>query len=550
MALLPIALREQIRAWAATFIWRAHLAPEGFENKPHITIKYGFKDSSLYTVQALRTMLCRHGPFPVTLKKLGLFKGNEDGDVLIIEIVSKELKDLNKAISSEFSCHDKYPTYKPHLTVAYLVHDCDMSLGYMSLEPDFLGKEYTIDEVEWSGTDGRRMILPLTGCAMLKAMSAYNELSGGALVGASYHPQGLLRRKIKPPRIKGNILRLVKSGFTGKIRDRLGRTQCYQQGMHVSCATGTERPQAPSMGPPAQTQQPQAQPTQTPPEEETPLPSTPVDKSGSITDRAARMLEEAGDAGGEIPTLEEQLANTQAAADKSATDSNSTYQDYTNLLAQRDSIKRQLELLKAEAGARNREIFLRHFGLEDKSSKIRGHTNARLPERVLLRWRSAKTFMDQVVSSDNDLPAVDIKLTEEIRSYYSFGTQALKMNASADVELYCHEYGHHIENSLPKALAKVKAFRGKRFDPKQAKPLAPMFPRIGFKPEEVGNPDDMEKVFRNKVIAWYSGVTYSRGDGELLSLGLEYLYKDPVHLARTDPEYFSLVMGVLQGDKT
>lgn len=36
--------------------------------------------------------------------------------------------------------------------------------------------------------------------------------------------------------------------FTGKKEDSVGRTQCYQEGEHVSCATGVETPKNPSMG--------------------------------------------------------------------------------------------------------------------------------------------------------------------------------------------------------------------------------------------------------------------------------------------------------------
>jgi hypothetical protein len=51
---------------------------------------------------------------------LSLFKGNEDGDVLKIDVESPEVEELNRLITETFPCKDKYPTFEPHVTLAFL----------------------------------------------------------------------------------------------------------------------------------------------------------------------------------------------------------------------------------------------------------------------------------------------------------------------------------------------------------------------------------------------------------------------------------------------
>ncbi len=48
-------------------------------------------------------------------------------------------------------------------------------------------------------------------------------------------------------------------------------------------------------------------------------------------------------------------------------------------------------------------------------------------------------------------------------------------------------------------------------------------------------------------MAHYAGKTYEGSKAtEIVSMGLEMLYRDPAHFAKADPQYFSLMMGILQ----
>lgn len=62
---------------------------------------------------------------------------------------------------------------------------------------------------------------------------------------------------------------------------------------------------------------------------------------------------------------------------------------------------------------------------------------------------------------------------------------------------------------------------------------------------EVGWKDDFEKAFGSE--GHYVGRKYSHASTEIISMGLEKLYKDPVTLAKKDPEYFDFMVNLLHG---
>lgn len=102
-----------------------------------------------------------------------------------------------------------------------------------------------------------------------------------------------------------------------------------------------------------------------------------------------------------------------------------------------------------------------------------------------------------------------------------------------------------------------------------------LFPTYNYDSNEVGRKDKFEEVweryFKEKWQlgrsdrelgvdqlqrrtewslnrAYYNGKKYDHPSTEILSMGLEMLYLDPVTFARVDPEYFKFIVGVLRGD--
>ncbi len=123
----------------------------------------------------------------------------------------------------------------------------------------------------------------------------------------------------------------------------------------------------------------------------------------------------------------------------------------------------------------------------------------------------------------------------------------VKLGKGDAPEIAAHEFGHHLEEK-DSIRERVQAFAKERFGNEKPVDLAKVAPMNGFKPgQEFGRKDDLEKALGSKDAAYYAGKEYPGGRGEVLSMGLEQLYRDPVHFAKADPGYFRMVTSVLQG---
>ncbi len=184
MALLPATLRKEITDWTLENVPDWHVGKGGYEFTPHVTIKYGLKAHGPDVVAELDRVFRRHGPIAVRLAGLSLFEGNDDGDVLKIDVDSPQLHSLNALIAATFPCHDKYPEYKPHLTLAYV--NPAVSGRYAALTPPFVGDSVVVDEVEFSAPDGSRTRFALGWLprAGTKPLAAW----GGKALDDSSHP--------------------------------------------------------------------------------------------------------------------------------------------------------------------------------------------------------------------------------------------------------------------------------------------------------------------------------------------------------------------------
>jgi hypothetical protein len=122
---LPDELAKRVRALGEK-IPAADLAEDGRETEPHVTIKYGLHDK--VDAESIRRLVDGFGPVTITLGKLSLFPANEtqsqrgggEQDVVKIDVLSPDLHRLNRLIAENLPNTDKYPVYKPHITVAYM----------------------------------------------------------------------------------------------------------------------------------------------------------------------------------------------------------------------------------------------------------------------------------------------------------------------------------------------------------------------------------------------------------------------------------------------
>lgn len=90
----------------------------GIEDKPHITVLYGFHDEVVSKTITDKLGELLFMPINITIDGIDIFE-NQDYDVVKLNVESEELRHLNK-LCSELPHTTDYPDYKPHMTLAYV----------------------------------------------------------------------------------------------------------------------------------------------------------------------------------------------------------------------------------------------------------------------------------------------------------------------------------------------------------------------------------------------------------------------------------------------
>lgn len=173
-------------------------------------------------------------------------------------------------------------------------------------------------------------------------------------------------------------------------------------------------------------------------------------------------------------------------------------------------------------------------------------------------------FKDEVmVAKLEEGPLTD----DKDRSYFYEGR--LFMGDSSKGKVAVHEMTHAWENLDPKAHKAAVAFLQKRTAGEKPVFLQDLLPNDGYGSEEIVKVDKFENPYTGRLYTW---ATYDRfkskerqqlstnnalaeditphirpGSTEILSMGVERMYDDPIGFAKQDPEYFEFVYNVMKG---
>lgn len=124
------------------------------------------------------------------------------------------------------------------------------------------------------------------------------------------------------------------------------------------------------------------------------------------------------------------------------------------------------------------------------------------------------------------------------------GNSRIALSPGANPDVMTHEIGHCIEDSNPVIKKMVNGFLKKRTEGEEIVQLNKKYP--GYEDHEKGRKDEFDRVFSERQ-AYYIGKEYPDGSTEIVSMGLQQLHNDPIKFAENDPEYFNLMVGILQG---
>ncbi len=198
LAIIPMGPSNEIVNWAKGLVWEQHLGSGGFDQEPHVTIAYGFDGLTPFEIQVLRDIVAGQGEIVLTLGKLALFTDNPDGDVLHIEVESKDLTALNKEICERFPTPgNKQREYKPHLTLCYL-HP-EHSKQYTEYTGPLSGETITVNTAKWSGPDRKEELIPLYASQVSLDDLIQRKMLDGELPFTYYKDVGKTKRPIGEP---------------------------------------------------------------------------------------------------------------------------------------------------------------------------------------------------------------------------------------------------------------------------------------------------------------------------------------------------------------
>ena len=149
MLTMPDEISRLISAWSDSHIDKKFLAGDGRESYSHCTVLYGFdQDTNIDTVE---NQLNSYSPIDLSLGCVKRFPASEhrpDSDCIVIEVnASKQLRDLHTNLKDIFSVKTTFPTYNPHITIAYIKPG---SLQHLDGDVSFDGFNVKSNEMTYS----------------------------------------------------------------------------------------------------------------------------------------------------------------------------------------------------------------------------------------------------------------------------------------------------------------------------------------------------------------------------------------------------------------
>lgn len=187
--------------------------PEGREDRPHVTVKYGLPaDASAPDVAGF-------GPVRIVLGPLDVF-ATPDYDVLFASVDSPDLVRLNSLIGQTPGVTDTHPNYRPHATIAYL--KSGYGVGYVGRKfvevPE--GSSFTADAMTFVSANGTR-----------ERVSLLDMKTAGDVPGHEFHGNQWTegRSSVTP----SSSTDLVKQGFSKSLANKIFSSLKPGETMHV-----------------------------------------------------------------------------------------------------------------------------------------------------------------------------------------------------------------------------------------------------------------------------------------------------------------------------
>jgi hypothetical protein len=211
--------------------------------------------------------------------------------------------------------------------------------------------------------------------------------------------------------------------------------------------------------------------------------------------------------------------------------------DIPQALAERQS---QLQMSMLNVAVEKRQRLLNYLYVDKPSLTDFDFVGDVTPRQKAIAQEAAAEFRKLV--SPDIIRKGNVKLAQPedlTRSYYSAYDKTIYISTKGrPVEVVLHEMGHWIERRNIDILEKTVEFLDRRT---AGNPLTQL---AGHASGEMARDGGFISPYMGKDYPSSTGETKAT---EILSMGLEYFYSDPVKLATQDPEYFDFIFDLLRG---
>ena len=190
--------------------------------------------------------------------------------------------------------------------------------------------------------------------------------------------------------------------------------------------------------------------------------------------------------------------------------------------------------------ARRQKEAVRILTLPDQSRSKVGPANK--PKKLVTSLQSAFTFLQSVVH-ESVFDGADVQIKATVERAHADPRGVFINGRSMGPATVVHEIGHIIEARKAALLKKSIEFRASRTIGESPRWLGP-----GYGRSEIALPDEWEKlggnIYSGKVYKNYRGEDYA---SEIISMGMERLYRDAMAFWKSDSAYFSHVVDFIRG---
>jgi HK97 family phage portal protein len=140
---------------------------------------------------------------------------------------------------------------------------------------------------------------------------------------------------------------------------------------------------------------------------------------------------------------------------------------------------------------------------------------------------------------------VGVEYSQTGRAHYGNKSIFVGYGNANDTATAIHEIGHALEDADPRIHDQCVQFLESRAeDTSKTYPLSQLIPKGGYAPHEIAYADKFQSAYTGKVYKRADGTYYAT---EILSMGMEHMYNDPVEFQAKDPEFFNFILGIMKG---